>query len=235
MPKSKRSDHSLTPGQTYVDDDGEIQVIPTAKARQPAEAINSRRSESQQAHDDVRRAVKRLIRTGAPFKVTDVMAFSGRAKSFIYSHDGDGDRTCAICTNKDNLKTLAQEACRASRGEARQRTGDTHEASQASHRERANQAESLAKRLHRQIKEQDALIRDLKAQLRDPAGFLLVDRLRETNQENTKLRADLTKLRNTQRFQNRQIQAARENVIREQSRNVTQLHIEQRRTSKTSP
>ena len=93
----------------------------------------------------------------------------------------------------------------------------------ASWRERALNAEALAKTLRVAVKERDARIADLTGQLYDPDGTHLAD-------ENARLRnLILTLNKNLQQTQlestrlRRSLDGARANVKRERERNVTRL------------
>lgn len=207
--------------------------------RQPDEAIESRHSDSKAAHEAVRRALHRLINTGAPFKVTDVVTLSGRSKSFIYAHDGrenaGGAPTCEICPSaQDSLKSIVRSAVDASRGATAVTAATKREAHQVSYRERAKQAEALAKQLHQQIQERDFVIRDLKAQLRDPEGTLLAEKLREVTNELATTRSELARAQSKLKRTNDSLTAARANISYEQQRNVAPFDPA-RRTSRTSP
>ncbi|MCV7008852.1 hypothetical protein PJN38_24875 [Mycobacterium kansasii] len=204
-------------------------MIPDIEPRQPKEAIESRQSDSTAAHDAVRRALHRLINTGAPFKVTDVIKLSGRSKSFIYAHDGrknaDGTPVCELCTCAEgSLKIIVQGAAEVSRGEAAAAATVRHEAHQASYRERAKQAEALAKQLHQQIRERDSVIRDLRAQLRAPDGTLLADKLRQMTKDLATSRSELARAQSKLKRTNDSLIAARANITYEQERNVARLN-----------
>ena len=98
-----------------------------------------------------------------------------------------------------------------------------HERETASWRERALNAEALAKTLRATVKERDARIADLTGQLYDPDGNHLADE----NAELRKLVLTLNmNLRNAQLENDklrRSLDGARANVKRERERNVTQL------------
>lgn len=214
-------------------------MIPDIEARQPGEAIESRKSDSKSAHEAVRRALHRLINTGAPFKVTDVITLSGRSKSFIYAHDGRKDAgstpVCELCPAEEgSLKTVVQGAVEASRGEAAATAATKYEARQASYRERAKQAEALAKQLHQQIQDRDSVIRDLRAQLRTPDGTLLADKLHQVTKDLVSTRSELASAQTKLRRAYDSLTAARANITYEQERNVAQFNPA-RRTSKTNP
>lgn len=207
--------------------------------RQPNAAIASRHSDSKVAHESVHRALQRLIKTGTPFKVADVITLSGRSKSFIYAHDGrenaGGIPVCEHCPSAErSLKSIVQGAAQVSRGEAADTAARKYEARQASYRERAKQAELLAKQLGQQIQERDSVIRDLKAQLRDPDGTLLADKLREVMSELAATRSALAKAQSKLKRTNDSLTAARANTSYERQRNVAQFDPA-RRTSETSP
>lgn len=104
-----------------------------------------------------------------------------------------------------------------------QRAQERRDEDTASWRERAVNAEALAKTLREAIKQRDDHIADLTGQLYDPSGTHLAD-------ENARLRELIKTLStNMQRAQQeinslrRSLDAARANVKRERERNVTQL------------
>ena len=179
--------------------------------RRPVEAIEHRTRRSAQCEQRVRRAITKLTKTGAPFTVENVCDLAGVGKTFIY------DRRRPALTNLVLAARDASQVAAISSTEALT-TGDT-----ASWRERALNAEAVAKALRDAVKERDARITALAGQIYDADGLHLVD-------ENARLR-DLvaTMNANLQRAQmenanlQRSLDAARANVKRERERNVTQL------------
>lgn len=185
------------------------------KQRRPVEAINQRANESKQCEKRVRAALDKLVRTGAPFTVENVCALAGVGKTFIYDKRRP-DLTKAVLTARD-----AAQASVIQRSEQRL-SGET-----AGWRERALQAEALAKSLRRTIKERDALISDLTGQLYDPQGNYLADQNAELRTRNHTLAQHLDGAHAEIARLTRSLDAARANVKRERERNVTQLFTAQ--------
>lgn len=157
----------------------------------------------------VRRALTKLTRIGAPFTVENVCDLAGVGKTFIYDKRRP-ELTRVVLAARDASQTVINE-----------RTETKLDNETASWRERAINAESLAKRLRETVKDRDARISDLTGQLYDPDGSHLAERNAELRQLvvtlSEKLRnADLenSKLR-------RSLDAARANVKHERERNVT--------------
>jgi chromosome segregation ATPase len=90
-------------------------------------------------------------------------------------------------------------------------------------RERALNAEALAKSLRATITERDARISDLTGQLYDPDGNYLAERNAELRELNRTLNQNLSKAETDIATLQRSLDAARANVKRERERNVTQL------------
>ncbi len=181
------------------------------KRRRPVEAIERRLSKSAECEKRVRTALTKLTKTGAPFTIENVCDLAGVGKTFIYDKRR-GDLTKAVLAARD-----ASQATTIERAEKKL------DQESASWRERALDAEALAKSLRTTIKEREARISDLTGQLYDPEGNYLAD-------ENARLRDQLTTLHRTlNRAQteintlNRSLDASRANVKRERERNVTQL------------
>ena len=179
--------------------------------RRPVEAIEQRTRRSAECEQRVRRAVTKLTKAGAPFTVENVCDLAGVGKTFIYDKRHPA-LTKLVLTARD-----ASQVTAASRAEEHV-DGDT-----ASWRERAFNAEAIAKTLRAAVKEHDARITDLTGQLYDADGTHLAD-------ENARLRDLLTTMNtNLQRAQlenvnlRRSLDAARVNVKRERERNVAQL------------
>lgn len=179
--------------------------------RRPVEAIEHRTRRSAECEQRVRRAITKLTKTGAPFTVENVCDLAGVGKTFIY------DKRHPALTNLVLAVRDASQVTAVNRAEALMNE-DT-----ASWRERALNAEAVAKALRDAVKERDARITALTGQLYDADGLHLVE-------ENARLR-DLvaTMNANLQRAQSdngnlqRSLDAARANVKRERERNVTQL------------
>ena len=74
-------------GQAFMTDDCGIEFHEESKGRRPIEAIETQLSRSAQARQDVEKALARLIKTGAPFTVADVMRLSGRGRTMIYEQE----------------------------------------------------------------------------------------------------------------------------------------------------
>lgn len=179
--------------------------------RRPDEAIEHRTRRSAECEERVRRAVTKLVRTGAPFTVENVCALAGVGKTFIY------DKQHSEVTR---LVLAARDASRVANPVHAEALMDRDI---ASWRERALNAEALSKGLRDAVKERDARITALSGQLFDADGIHLVD-------ENARLRdlvaAMTSNLQHAQRENTtlqRSLDAARANVKRERERNVTQL------------
>ena len=154
-------------------------------------------------------ALTKLARIGAPFTVENVCDLAGVGKTFIYDK------------RRPELTRVVLAARDASQAVINERAETKLDNETASWRERAINAESLAKRLRETVKDRDARISDLTGQLYDPDGNHLAERNAELRQLvvtlSEKLRnADLenSKLR-------RSLDAARANVKHERERNVT--------------
>ena len=179
--------------------------------RRPVEAIEHRTRRSAECEQRVRRAITKLAKTGAPFTVENVCDLAGVGKTFIYDKRHPA-LTKLVLAARDASQVTAVNSAEALM------VGDS-----ASWRERAVNAEAVAKALRDAVKERDARITALAGQLYDADGIHLVD-------ENARLR-DLvaTMNANLQRAQmenanlRRSLDAARANVKRERERNVTQL------------
>jgi hypothetical protein len=179
--------------------------------RRPVEAIEHRTRRSAECEQRVRRAITKLAKTGAPFTVENVCDLAGIGKTFIYDKRRPA-LTKLVLAARDASQVTAVNSAEALM------VGDI-----ASWRERAVNAEAVAKALRDAVKERDARITALAGQLYDADGIHLVD-------ENARLR-DLvaTMNANLQRAQmenanlRRSLDAARANVKRERERNVTQL------------
>ena len=183
----------------------------TRHRRRPVEMIERRTSKSAECEQRVRSALAKLIKTGAPFTVENVCTLAGVGKTFIYDKRRQ-ELTAAVLAARDasNCAVIV-------------RADERIEQSSASWRERALNAESLAKSLRAEVKQREERISDLTGQLYDPDGHHLAD-------ENARLRTLVNAHHhNLQRAQSeiatlrRSLEAARANVKRERERNVTQL------------
>jgi hypothetical protein len=179
------------------------------KRRRPVEAIEHRTRRSNECEQRVRTALAKLTRAGAPFTVENVCDLAGVGKTFIYDKRRP-ELTKAVLLARDMSQTaIARHA-------EQQLDMDA-----ASWRERALNAEALAKALRSTIKDRDARIADLTGQLYDPDGTHLAD-------ENARLRDVILNLnKNMQQTQlessrlRRSLDGARANVKRERERSVT--------------
>ena len=184
-----------------------------AKRRRPVEAIKHRTTRSAECQRRVHRALAKLIKTGAPFTVENVCDLAGVGKTFIYDKRRP-ELTRAVLT--------ARDASQAVTAQAEQRLDNAT----ASWRERAFNAEALAKSLRTTVKERDNRISDLTGQLYDPDG----NHLAEQNAELRQLLITLNHNLRTAELENtklrRSLDASRANVTRERERNVAQLFSE---------
>lgn len=179
--------------------------------RRPVEAIECRAQRSVECERRVRNALARLTKKGMPFTVEDVCDLAGVGKTFVY------DKRRPLLTQ---AVILARDASQNSPTET---AADELGAATASWRERAINAEALAKSLRKTLRDREDRISDLLGQLYDPQGNHLAEqnselrrlmrtlheKLRSGEEENTKLRRSLA--------------AARANVQHERERNVTAL------------
>jgi hypothetical protein len=185
--------------------------------RRPVEMIEHRAKKSTECEQRVRKALTKLAKTGAPFTVENVCDLAGVGKTFIYDK------------RRPQLTQTVLAARDASQATAIQTAGQKIEEKSASWRERALNAEALAKSLRTAVKEREARISDLTGQLYDPDGNHLAE-------ENTRLRElVLTLNQNLQLAQiennnlRRSLDGARANAERERERNVTQLFADNAR------
>lgn len=183
----------------------------TRTRRRPVEMIEQRTANSTECEQRVRKAVTKLTKTGAPFTITNVCDLAGVGKTFIYDK------------RRPHLTQAVLAARDASQRTTVQRAEQEVERASASWRERALDAEALAKSLRAVVRQREARINDLTGQLYDPEGNHLAE-------ENARLRQLVSTLtHNLQRSQGdndtlrRSLDAARANVKRERDRNVTQL------------
>ncbi|KIU17670.1 MULTISPECIES: hypothetical protein [Mycolicibacterium] len=175
------------------------------------EAIEKRAHRSIECEQRVRKALSRLTKTGIPFTVKDVCDLAGVGKTFIYD------------PRHPELTQAILDARNASQIAVTTRAEDRVDGRTSSWRERAINAEGLAKKLKADLAERDSRIADLIGQLYDPDGVHLVDenaRLRGllavANQNLKDAHIEVQKL-------TRSLDGARANVKRERQRNVTQL------------
>lgn len=183
----------------------------TGHHRRPVEMIKQRTSKSAECEQRVRTALAKLTKTGAPFTIENVCTLAGVGKTFIYDKRRR-ELTAAVLAARD-----------ASNSSAIARSDPRIEQASASWRERALNAESLAKSLRAEVRQREERISDLTGQLYDPDGHHLAEenaRLRtlvNANQHNLhRAEAEIAALR-------RSLEASRANVKRERERNVTQL------------
>jgi hypothetical protein len=185
--------------------------VGTRKRRRPVEAIDQRTHRSLECERQVRKALAKLTKTGAPFTVENVCDLAGVGKTFIYDK------------RHPELTKTVLAARNASQIAATTRADHNVDEQTASWRERALNAEALSKKLRADIRDRDARITDLTGQLYEPDGTHLAD-------ENARLRHLLVTLnKNLQEAQlenktlRRSLDGARANVKRERERNVTIL------------
>ena len=181
--------------------------------------IERRATTSAECEQRVRRALTKLVKTESPFTVENVCALAGVGKTFIYDK------------RRQHLTEAVLTARNASQKTAIERADRRIEQATASWRERALDAEALAKSLRTEVKQREARITDLTGQLFDPNGNHLAE-------ENARLR-DLvnTHTHNLHRAHNeietlrRSLDAARANIKLERERNVTELFANDSRIS----
>ncbi|MCK5757440.1 MAG: hypothetical protein KAH46_32530 [Mycobacterium sp.] len=183
----------------------------TRTRRRPVEMIERRAATSAECEQRVRTALTKLIKTGAPFTVENVCALAGVGKTFIYDK------------RRRQLTEAVLAARDASQASAIVAADQRLEQASASWRERALDAEALAKSLRAEVKRREARVNDLTGQLYDPEGNHLAE-------ENARLRdvvnsqsINLHQAQNEIAMLRRSLDAARANVKRERERNVTQL------------
>ncbi len=183
----------------------------TRTRRRPIEMIEQRTTNSTECEQRVRKALTKLTKTGAPFTITNVCDLAGVGKTFIYDK------------RRPHLTQAVLAARDASQRTTVQRAEQEVERASASWRERALDAEALAKSLRAAVRQREARINDLTGQLYDPEGNHLAE-------ENARLRQLVSTLtHNLQHSQGdndtlrRSLDAARATVKRERDRNVTQL------------
>ena len=177
------------------------------RRRRPVEMIERRATTSAECEQRVRTALTKLIKTGAPFTVENVCALAGVGKTFIYDK------------RRQHLTEAVLTARNASQKTAIERADRRIEQATASWRERALDAEALAKSLRTEVKQREARIADLtgqNARLRD---------LVNTHTHN------LHRAHNEIATLRRSLDAARANIKLERERNVTELFANDSRIS----
>ena len=179
--------------------------------RRPIEMIEHRVNKSAHCEQRVRKALTKLVKTGAPFTVENVCHLAGVGKTFIYDKRRP-DLTKAVLAARD-----------ASQGAAAQRAQQKLDGEAATWRERALNAEALAKSLRATVKERDARISDLIGQIYDSEGTHLAEHNAELRQLVATLNHNLQQVRIENNTLRRSLDAARANVKHERARNVTQL------------
>jgi protein-disulfide isomerase-like protein with CxxC motif len=183
----------------------------TSKRRRPIEAIEQRTRRSDECEQRVRKALAKLTRTGAPFTVENVCDLAGIGKTFIYDK------------RRPELTKTVLAARDASQDTVATRAAQHLDENTASWRERARNAETLAKTLRAAVKQRDTRIADLTGQLYDPDGTHLAEENARLRDLLATLDANLRTLRNENGELRRSLDAARANIKRERERNVTQL------------
>lgn len=190
----------------------------TKTRRRPVEMIEHRTTTSAECEQRVRKALTKLTKTGAPFTVTDVCNLAGVGKTFIYDK------------RRSQLTEAVLAARDTSQNTAVQRVGQEVEKASASWRERALDAEALAKALRAAIKQREARVNDLTGQLYDPEGKHLAEENARLRQLVSTLTHNLQCAQGENATLRRSLDAARANVKRERDRNVTQLFANESRS-----
>lgn len=178
-------------------------------SRRPIEAIEHRSRVSAELEQRVRKALTKLVKTGAPFTVEDVCNLACVGKTFIYDK------------RRAELKKAVLAARDASQDDLLKRTEDDVHSKNNSWRERAMNAEALAKQLRSIVKERDARIAELTGQLYDPEGSHLSDKNAELRKLVETLNKNLLDAEMDNQRLRRSLDASRANVRRERERNVT--------------
>lgn len=183
----------------------------TRTRRRPVEMIERRATTTAECEQRVRTALTKLIKTGAPFTVENVCTLAGVGKTFIY----------------DKRRRHLTEAVLAARDESQAtaitRADQKIEQASASWRERALDAEALAKSLRAEVKRREARINDLTGQLFDPQGNHLAEETARLRDVVNSQSVNLHQAQNEIAMLRRSLDAARANVKRERERNVTHL------------
>lgn len=177
--------------------------------RRPVEAIEHRNKLSNELENRVRRALTKLVKGGAPFTVEDVCNLACVGKTFIYDKRR-ADLTAAVLAARD-----------ASQVDAMVKAENGIDAKNGAWRERAMNAESLAKELRRIVRERDARIAELVGQLYDPEGSHLADQNAELRELVQTLNKSILSTEMENQRLRRSLDASRANVRRERERNVS--------------
>jgi len=179
--------------------------------RRPVEAIAQRTRRTVECEQRVRKALAKLTKTGAPFTVENVCDLAGVGKTFIYDKRHP-ELTKMVLTARDASQVAVSRR-------AEQRLDENT----ASWRERAINAEALAKVLRGAVKERDCRIADITGQLFDADGTHLVDENAMLRNLILTLNKNLAQAELENSRLRRSLDGARANVRRERERNVTQL------------
>lgn len=178
------------------------------KRRRPVEAIAQRTSRGADCERRVRNALAKLVKGGAPFTVENVCDLAGVGKTFIY------DKRRPELTKAVLAARSASQTALTTRAEERLDSDAT------SWRERALNAEALAKSLRNVIRERDARIGDLTGQLYDPDGTYLADQNTELRELVVALNQNLRNAEIENGKLRRSLDAARATVKLERERNI---------------
>ncbi|MDI9979825.1 hypothetical protein [Rhodococcus sp. IEGM 1307] len=181
----------------------------TPAGRRPDEAIRHRQNKSAECEQRVRKALTKLAKTNAPFTVEDICALAGVGKTFVYDKRRP-ELTKAVLTARDQSQAALPG-----------RSEEARDAEASSWRDRALNAETLAKTLRATIKQRDERIADLTGQLYDPDGNFLADQNAELRQLVQTLNRNLSRVEAENAQLRRSLDGARANVKRERERNVT--------------
>ncbi len=86
MPRQTTPPSSLQPidGQTFLTPSGDVDTVTKKPRRTPVEMIEGRHKTSAGCEKRIRQAVTKLVKTGAPFSVQNIIDLSGVGKTFIY-------------------------------------------------------------------------------------------------------------------------------------------------------
>lgn len=177
--------------------------------RRPVEAIEHRTKLSNELENRVRKALTKLVKTGAPFTVEDVCNLACVGKTFIYDKRR-ADLTATVLAARD-----------ASQANAMVKAENGIDVKNSGWRERAMNAESLAKELRCVVKERDARIAELVGQLYDPEGSHLADQNAELRELVQTLNKSILSTEMENQRLRRSLDASRANVRRERERNVS--------------
>ena len=183
----------------------------TTKRRRPVEAIERRATKSAECEKRVRTALTKLTKTGAPFTIENVCDLASVGKTFIYDK------------RRRHLTEAVLAARDASQAAIIERAEKKLDRESASWRERALDAEALAKSLRTTIKEREARISDLTGELYDPEGTHLAEENARLRDQLATLHRNLSRALTENNTLKRSLDASRTNVKRERERNVTQL------------